>query len=535
MLGLGAAWAQLPQLNPGQILANDTASVGPARPAYSVGTSGHTIPFLDGVNRWSTTQTIGGPAALGTDALLTVNANTAAVPITDFPSTESIPFRINGPDNKVVGEVIYGYGAGGFPALGLFKARGTGASPSAVQSGDVLGVVDSHGYGTSGWFGGTPQLRFTASQNWTDTAQGTVIGFWTSANGTLAANVKEVARIDSTGFLGMGTTSPQAFLHLNGNTTQNVAAGTGTMALLSAADGQSANIQINSFGAATSQFSSIQFRQAAGTAASPTGVQAGAIFGIIGGSTYTSSGAYTNSNGQVRFIATQTQTAVNQGQAVAIIGTPDGTSSAVEVARFQNGVGVGTSTIPGFGIINALNDVQINGVSAITASSTKTLTNTTFDTAGTGNSFSVAGVALTANSGAGAMVRASGPSISSLTVTTGFTATGLVTNAALANMSTTTIKGQTVGGSGAPVDLTATQAAAIIGSVGGALKNKMITITRDLTVASGNVAYTGVGFQPTSCIAQGQVGAGATAFHGSLAQLHRQHNRARAICRRRLI
>lgn len=87
------------------------------------------------------------------------------------------------------------------------------------------------------------------------------------------------------------------------------------------------------------------------------------------------------------------------------------------------------------------------------------------------------------------------------TTNAGVTAIGAnkVANSQLATMATTTIKGQSVGGSGSPIDLTAAQAAAIIGSVGGALKSKRIEITRDLTAASGNVSYTGVGFQPTTC------------------------------------
>ncbi len=92
-------------------------------------------------------------------------------------------------------------------------------------------------------------------------------------------------------------------------------------------------------------------------------------------------------------------------------------------------------------------------------------------------------------------------------------ANAAVTNAKLANMATTTIKGQTVGGSGAPVDLTATQAAAIIGSVGGTLKSKIISSTRDLTAATASVAYTGVGFQPTSCFAFGQVSQPSIAYN----------------------
>lgn len=73
---------------------------------------------------------------------------------------------------------------------------------------------------------------------------------------------------------------------------------------------------------------------------------------------------------------------------------------------------------------------------------TDTFTNKTFDTAGTGNSFAIAGLAVTANTGTGAMARASNPSLANLTVTGSFTATGLVTNAALANPATT-VNGQT--------------------------------------------------------------------------------------------
>jgi hypothetical protein len=45
------------------------------------------------------------------------------------------------------------------------------------------------------------------------------------------------------------------------------------------------------------------------------------------------------------------------------------------------------------------------------AAATKTLTNTTFDTAGTGNSLSINGLAATANTGTGAVVRATSPTL----------------------------------------------------------------------------------------------------------------------------
>lgn len=47
----------------------------------------------------------------------------------------------------------------------------------------------------------------------------------------------------------------------------------------------------------------------------------------------------------------------------------------------------------------------------VSAASTDTLTNKTFDTAGTGNSFSINGVAVTANTGTGSVVRAASPTL----------------------------------------------------------------------------------------------------------------------------
>ncbi len=77
--------------------------------------------------------------------------------------------------------------------------------------------------------------------------------------------------------------------------------------------------------------------------------------------------------------------------------------------------------------------------------------------------------------------------------------TGYVTNAMSASMANSTIKGRTTSGTGVPEDLTAAQAAAIIGGVGGALKSKFITTTYDLSTATGTQAVNGFGFQPTAC------------------------------------
>ena len=58
------------------------------------------------------------------------------------------------------------------------------------------------------------------------------------------------------------------------------------------------------------------------------------------------------------------------------------------------------------------------GTDTLTANaSTATLTNKTFDTAGAGNSFSINGLAANANTGTGAVVRVTGPTLGAITVT----------------------------------------------------------------------------------------------------------------------
>lgn len=94
-------------------------------------------------------------------------------------------------------------------------ARGTAASQSATQLGDIFGVVSGFGYGATSYSGAArAQFRLVAAQNWSDTAQGTYISFLTTLNNTV--NTVEAMRIDNTGFVGIGTTTPGSILDING-------------------------------------------------------------------------------------------------------------------------------------------------------------------------------------------------------------------------------------------------------------------------------------------------------------------------------
>jgi hypothetical protein len=83
------------------------------------------------------------------------------------------------------------------------RARGTRQAPAAVQGGDALGYFGAGGYGATGFGEGVGAMAVLAAENWTDTAQGTTIGFANTPLGT--TDFVPQAAILPNGFLGLGT------------------------------------------------------------------------------------------------------------------------------------------------------------------------------------------------------------------------------------------------------------------------------------------------------------------------------------------
>jgi hypothetical protein len=109
----------------------------------------------------------------------------------------------------------YTSAASGFlaPLVGLQRARGSAAAPSAVVAGDGLGSVFFSGHSGSG-FGGGASLRVEATQDWAAGVNGTRLRVFTTANGS--GTQDEVLRIEQNGHVGIGTTTPSARLHVAG-------------------------------------------------------------------------------------------------------------------------------------------------------------------------------------------------------------------------------------------------------------------------------------------------------------------------------
>jgi hypothetical protein len=87
------------------------------------------------------------------------------------------------------------------------------AGATAMAQDNVVGGVSVSGSVTSGTSVG--DVMFKAAESWTDTSHGTYLSVTTTPSGAVAG--VERLRIDSRGYVGVGTTTPGAMLHVAGD------------------------------------------------------------------------------------------------------------------------------------------------------------------------------------------------------------------------------------------------------------------------------------------------------------------------------
>ena len=75
------------------------------------------------------------------------------------------------------------------------------SAPTAVQSTDILGYLQWYGYGATQYIEGSV-IESVAAENWTDTAAGTDINFYTNAAGSNSLGLR--MKIKNNGHLGLG-------------------------------------------------------------------------------------------------------------------------------------------------------------------------------------------------------------------------------------------------------------------------------------------------------------------------------------------
>ena len=104
-------------------------------------------------------------------------------------------------------------GSGGSPSVNLVNLRGNSSVPAVMRSGESLGSITFNGSSdTSGNYKEGAAIWATATQNYSNSAAGTSLSFYTTANNTNLSTPRMI--IDQNGFVGMGTLFPTARLHM---------------------------------------------------------------------------------------------------------------------------------------------------------------------------------------------------------------------------------------------------------------------------------------------------------------------------------
>lgn len=224
-------------LNVGQVMAMLGAAplnspVFTGTPVLPAGATGVTQPSTDNDTSLATTAfafpraggqinpggvLVGTAGAVPGTGALTLNANTV-VPAN--PAGSDLLWVIAA-DNASNITTFDTYGTSATSGLFLRHARGTAASPAAIQSGDYFAVIAATGYaGTSGYSPfGTHCLRYHATENWTNTAQGSALEVITVAAGTTTPVASLSLQGNAATFSGSVTLPSGYSLFLNGATS----------------------------------------------------------------------------------------------------------------------------------------------------------------------------------------------------------------------------------------------------------------------------------------------------------------------------
>jgi Chaperone of endosialidase len=204
------------------------------------------------------------------------------------------------------------------------RARGTPGAPTAVQNGDGLAGFIGHGYGATGFGGLDSGMFINAAENWTDTAQGTRIQFFTTNFGTTVP-VNRMT-LSPSGFLGLGTNFPGAVVDVvrtdSGDDFRTTVYGGGDAGFIA--------------------------RKARGTVAAPSAVQSDDSLGIFGMTGYGATGFGQFAVGVGGFAA-ENWTDTAQGAGLYLAATPLGSNFAEAnlVVLPGGNVGIGVFNAPG--------------------------------------------------------------------------------------------------------------------------------------------------------------------------------------------
>ena len=211
------------------------------------------------------------------------------------------------------------------------KARGTQAAPSNVLNGETIAFFGGKGYGNTGFSTLASGMEVAANENWTDSAQGTMVNFSTTPLGSTQPALRMT--IAPNGNVGIGTFQPGGSVVPPANLeVSNSGNGTPWGSILA-----------SSFTGTNTAGSLIIGRKARGTSAAPTAVHAGDdLVGFLGQG-YGATG-FSGTRGGMFVRAAETWTDTAQGTFLTFNTTPNGTTApTVRMNITASGdVGIGT-------------------------------------------------------------------------------------------------------------------------------------------------------------------------------------------------
>lgn len=210
------------------------------------------------------------------------------------------------------------FNGGSTPSGIVFRtARGSRLAPTAIQLNDLVSSVATRGRGATGFGNVQASIHVRATENWTDTAQGTLIAMSTTAPG--GTSLTEKLFLDGVGNLntigkfctGESTIYADAQLH--------------TVVQSTTVQSQHNDV----YYAAGVEGAGITLRSARGTQGAPTAVQANDLIGFLGTRGYGATGFSTQSRGSYRVFAAENWTDTAQGTYITLATTSPGTTTNV--------------------------------------------------------------------------------------------------------------------------------------------------------------------------------------------------------------
>ena len=136
-----------------------------------------------------------------TEAMVSFNGSGGTDPDTIFPDT--LIQTVSRPDkNSRIVQRAYGAsnstgGNNSYAVWASYSARGTTAAPEPIKQNDILSRLSSNGFGTTTWGSGGTRIESVATENFTDSAKGSKINFWTTPAGSIVS--QQVASITDIG------------------------------------------------------------------------------------------------------------------------------------------------------------------------------------------------------------------------------------------------------------------------------------------------------------------------------------------------